>query len=218
MDLFRNSLWGDSNLHSQQQSSPLSKHQTQVSDSGSFQKKHPGSISQSISRSQRKQLEQPQKFIDAFLSQNQDKWRKQWTKARASSGKTRVREAQGRPAMSCKVNHCKSTVHCLLVSTHTLSRYYTFSQAFAPGKHHRPFHQTASRKQSCLFSAKHTLIKQFPEWAGEVTQQLQGLPALSGVLSLIPSNPMVAHNHLQWDRMPSSAVSAESNTALIIKK
>jgi hypothetical protein len=33
-------------------------------------------------------------------------------------------------------------------------------------------------------------------WAGEMAQWLRALTALSEVLSLIPSNHMMAHNHL----------------------
>jgi hypothetical protein len=43
---------------------------------------------------------------------------------------------------------------------------------------------------------------------------LRALTALSEVLSSIPSNHMVAHNHLQWDLMPSSGVSEEINGVL----
>jgi hypothetical protein len=41
---------------------------------------------------------------------------------------------------------------------------------------------------------------------------------LPEVLSLIPSNHMVAHNHLQWDLMPSSGVSEDSNNVLTYMK
>jgi hypothetical protein len=41
-------------------------------------------------------------------------------------------------------------------------------------------------------------------------QQLRALTALSDVLSSIPSNDMVAHNHLQWDLLPSSGMSEDS--------
>jgi hypothetical protein len=40
-----------------------------------------------------------------------------------------------------------------------------------------------------------------------MAQWLRALTALLEVLSLIPSNHMVAHNHLQWYLMPSSGVS-----------
>jgi hypothetical protein len=43
--------------------------------------------------------------------------------------------------------------------------------------------------------------------AGEMAQQLRALTALAEVLSSIPSNHMVAHNHLQCDLMPSSGMS-----------
>jgi hypothetical protein len=41
-------------------------------------------------------------------------------------------------------------------------------------------------------------------------QLLRALTALPEVLSSIPSNHMVAHNHLQWDLMLSSGVSEDS--------
>jgi hypothetical protein len=37
-----------------------------------------------------------------------------------------------------------------------------------------------------------------------MTQRLRVLTALPEVLSSIPRNHMVAHNHLEWDLMPSS--------------
>jgi hypothetical protein len=37
--------------------------------------------------------------------------------------------------------------------------------------------------------------------AGEMAQWLRALTALPEVLSSIPSNHMVAHNHLQWDAL-----------------
>jgi len=52
---------------------------------------------------------------------------------------------------------------------------------------------------------------------GEMTQGLRALTALSEVLSSIPSNHMVAHNHLQWDLMPASGVSEDSDSVLNIK-
>jgi hypothetical protein len=51
-------------------------------------------------------------------------------------------------------------------------------------------------------------------WAGEMAQQLRTPTALPEVLSSIPSSHMIAHNHLLWDLMPSSAVSEESNGVL----
>jgi len=50
--------------------------------------------------------------------------------------------------------------------------------------------------------------------AGEMAQWLKALTALPEVLSSIPSNHMVAHNHLSWDLMPSS-VSEDSYSVLI---
>jgi hypothetical protein len=43
-----------------------------------------------------------------------------------------------------------------------------------------------------------------------MAQRFRALAALSEVLSSIPSNYMVAHNHLQWDPMTSSGVSEDS--------
>jgi hypothetical protein len=38
--------------------------------------------------------------------------------------------------------------------------------------------------------------KEIPSWAGEMAQWLRALTALPEVLSSIPRNHMVAHNHL----------------------
>jgi hypothetical protein len=43
-----------------------------------------------------------------------------------------------------------------------------------------------------------------------MAQRLRALTALPKVLSSIPSNHIVAHNHLEWDPMPSSGVSEDS--------
>jgi hypothetical protein len=51
--------------------------------------------------------------------------------------------------------------------------------------------------------------------AVEMAQQFRALTALPEVLSSIPSNHMVAHNHLQWDLMPSSRVSEDSYSVLM---
>jgi hypothetical protein len=48
--------------------------------------------------------------------------------------------------------------------------------------------------------------------------QLRAPTTLPEVLNSIPSNHMVAHNHLQWDLVPSSGVSEESNGGLIYIK
>jgi hypothetical protein len=52
-------------------------------------------------------------------------------------------------------------------------------------------------------------------WAGEMAQWLRALFALPEVLSSIPSNLMVAHNHLKWGPMPSSAM--QVNMQIYIK-
>ena len=54
--------------------------------------------------------------------------------------------------------------------------------------------------------------------AGKMAQWLKALIALPEVLSLIPRNHMVAHNHLEWDLMPYSGVSEDSNSVLIYIK
>ena len=50
-----------------------------------------------------------------------------------------------------------------------------------------------------------------------MAQWLRALTALQKVLSSIPGNHMMAHNHLEWDPMPSSGVSEDSNNVLIYK-
>jgi hypothetical protein len=52
---------------------------------------------------------------------------------------------------------------------------------------------------------------------GEMAQWVRALTALPEVLSSIPSNHMVAHNHLQWDLAPSSDVSEDSYSIFIHK-
>jgi hypothetical protein len=47
-----------------------------------------------------------------------------------------------------------------------------------------------------------------------MAQGLRALTALPEVLSSIPSNHMVAHNHLEWDLMPSSGVTEDSYSVL----
>jgi hypothetical protein len=54
--------------------------------------------------------------------------------------------------------------------------------------------------------------------AGEMAQWLRALTDLPEVLGSIPSNHMEAHNHLQWDLMPSSGMSEENNGVLIYLK
>ena len=64
---------------------------------------------------------------------------------------------------------------------------------------------------------KPCLFKKKVRVAGEMAQWLRAVTALPEVLSSIPSNHMVAHNHLQWDLMPSSGVS-EDNYSVHIHK
>ena len=54
--------------------------------------------------------------------------------------------------------------------------------------------------------------------AGEMAQRVRALTALPKVLSSNPSNHMVAHNHPQWDPMPSSGVSEGSYSMLTYNK
>ena len=51
-----------------------------------------------------------------------------------------------------------------------------------------------------------------------MAQQLRALTALPEILSSIPSNHMVVHNHLKWDLIPSSGVSEDSDSVLIYNK
>ena len=50
-----------------------------------------------------------------------------------------------------------------------------------------------------------------------MAQSLRTLTALPEVLSSIPSNHMVIHDHLSWDLMPSSGVSEDTYIVLINK-
>ena len=47
-----------------------------------------------------------------------------------------------------------------------------------------------------------------------MAQWLKALTSVPKVLSSIPSNHMVAHNHLQWNLMASSGVSEDSDSVL----
>jgi hypothetical protein len=47
-----------------------------------------------------------------------------------------------------------------------------------------------------------------------MAQRLRALTALLKVPGSIPSNHMVAHNHLEWDPVPSSGVSEDSYSIL----
>jgi hypothetical protein len=48
-----------------------------------------------------------------------------------------------------------------------------------------------------------------------MARQLSALTVLPEVLSSIPSNPIVVHNHLWWDLMPCFGVSEDSDSVLI---
>jgi hypothetical protein len=48
-----------------------------------------------------------------------------------------------------------------------------------------------------------------------MAQRLRALTALPEDLSSIPSNHMVAHNHLKWDPMPSYGASEDRYSVLI---
>ena len=54
------------------------------------------------------------------------------------------------------------------------------------------------------------MIKNIDDGAGEMSQWLKALTALPKVLGSIPSNHMVAHNHVQCDLTCSSDVSEDS--------
>jgi hypothetical protein len=51
-----------------------------------------------------------------------------------------------------------------------------------------------------------------------MAQWLRALSALSEVLNSIPRNHMVAHNHLLWNKKPSSGVSENKYNVIIYKK
>ena len=50
-----------------------------------------------------------------------------------------------------------------------------------------------------------------------MAQWLRALTALSEVLSSIPRNHTIAHNHLYWDPMPSSGVSEDRQLQCICR-
>jgi hypothetical protein len=56
--------------------------------------------------------------------------------------------------------------------------------------------QLYSHEHTCKYTHLHILFKKIKQRAGELAQGLRALSALSEVLSSIPSNHMVAHNHL----------------------
>ena len=63
------------------------------------------------------------------------------------------------------------------------------------------------------YSTKAT--EEWEGWAGEMAQELEALTIFPEVLSSIPSNHMVAHNHLYWSLIPSSGVSKDRDSVLI---
>jgi len=85
-----------------------------------------------------------------------------------------------------------------------------FSGGYDENKHHR--------LSVFEFLLKLSRIKGVVLWAGEMAQWLRALTVLPEVLSSIPSNHMVAHNHLSWDLIPSSGVSEDSYSVLIYNK
>jgi len=62
------------------------------------------------------------------------------------------------------------------------------------------------------------VLKNIDCWAGEMAQWLKALTALPEVLSSIPSNHMVAHNHLYGEPMPSSGLPEDSDSVLTRNK
>jgi hypothetical protein len=49
-----------------------------------------------------------------------------------------------------------------------------------------------------------------------MAQRLRALTALPKVLSSIPRKHMVAHNHLEWDLMPSSGMPKKNNYSVLM--
>jgi hypothetical protein len=63
-----------------------------------------------------------------------------------------------------------------------------------------------SHVHSCSLPHLLWCVNQKVSGAGEMAQLLGALTALPEVLSSIPSNHTVAHNHLYWDLIPSSGM------------
>jgi hypothetical protein len=74
---------------------------------------------------------------------------------------------------------------------------------------------SGAMEQMYMADNRITQVWKVVKGTGEMAQQLRALTALSKVLSLIPSNQLVAHNHLEWDPMTSSGVSEDSYSVLI---
>ena len=112
VDLLEIVPWGDSNLHCQQ-SSPLAKHQTQISSSS--QKKPQVSANR---RESPEAARSSQKFFGVFLSTN--------------SGQAKIQQRQ---AKCCKAYQCQSIVQSLLGTMYTPSKHHMSSQMSASAKH-----------------------------------------------------------------------------------
>jgi hypothetical protein len=65
-------------------------------------------------------------------------------------------------------------------------------------------------KQNTERKRKERIEKELERWLSG----LRALTALPEVLSSIPTNHMVAHNHLLWDPVPSFGVSIDSYSVL----
>jgi hypothetical protein len=83
-------------------------------------------------------------------------------------------------------------------------------------KKQNPRRLTANRRNRYLCEDNGNKIP--AQRAGEMAQWLTALTAFPEVLSSIPSNHMVGHNHLQWYLMPFSGVSEDSYNVLIYIK
>ena len=140
------------NTNQQWQSSPLGKHQTCISSKGSIQKKPQGSINQQesfeVTRSSRNTTRSSLLHLSLWShdkQRKQGKWCKnfirdqhQWRLMMTS------KELQGEPMQECRPLSVGLYLYFFWTS-HT-------SQVYAPTKHHRPFHQSTSRKTPCLCS------------------------------------------------------------------
>jgi hypothetical protein len=62
-----------------------------------------------------------------------------------------------------------------------------------------------------LLSLVSFLHKIHHEGAGDMAQWLRALTTFPEVLSSIPSNQMVAHNHLQWDHLQCPLLESEDS-------
>jgi len=77
--------------------------------------------------------------------------KERWNNATAWSMKTRVIKVHWASAKSIKASQCHGVSTVVQGYTRTLS------------KHHMPFSQAVTRNTMCLVSAKHPLLRQFPE-------------------------------------------------------